>query len=331
MRNLNLHWLGLFLGGAIMFGPARSVLAQEADFAIQFENNDQSLSAAKDLASLYDRSVGSLVIRSADATTGKINTARCVSSVHSANWIRVASHCVFAKTYRVAEARFVLGADPKTPYVVDLAVIPKNQTKIKGDGTDRGNSSKDILNDYALLRLQKPLPKAIPMRMCQDSLRPETEKENFLAQTVFFGGNTTEYEAFDSVLQPLLAGEDIAYVTPDQVISDVEYGSKDKFQELWTKRGQEFTSPVESRYERGDSGSPVVLRNYNCQIGVTSYISFYRFKNPASGESVKIKGDFAATVNTDDQVWMDEVTRKYSPEAQPTEKIDVRQIPVFEH
>ena len=317
---------GLVLG----LCSAGAVQAQPAEFTIKFENSESSLPAAKELATRYNRSIGSLVIRSANASDGEISTARCVAAVHSPEWLRVASHCVFAQTYKIAEARFVLGEDPKNPFVVDLAVIPKNQTKIKGDGTDRGASSKDILNDYALLRLNKPIPRAIPMRICQDGLRPQTEGENFLARTVFYGGNTAEFKPFESVLEPLLAGEDIAYITPDQVISDVEYGEQDKFQQIWREKGQDFTSPVESRYERGDSGSPVLLRNYNCQIGVTSYISFFRYKDPATQETVKIKGDFAATLSADDQAWMDEVVTKYNSR-QTTATPNLRRIPVIEH
>ena len=295
--------------------------------AIEYQNDRKSLPAAKALVAPYARSIGSVVLRNENSTTGSLDTTRCVGSVLTPSWILLASHCAFAQSFAVKEARFVLSSEPDTPYVVDLAVLPKNRTQIKGDGTDRTSTSRDIVNDYALLRLQTPVPAAVPVTLCPGAYLPESAANNYLARAVYFGTNTTEYSRFDSILRPLLAGENIAYVTPNQVISDTTFGPADKFTQLWEGSGRKFNSSAESRFEQGNSGSPVFLRPLGCQIGVISYISTYRYR--LDGEEAKIRADFAATLNADDQAWLEEVPALYSTLLR--ESIDLRQIPILEH
>lgn len=295
----------------ILFALVSSCLfVAQPVFALQLNNPTvQNLQQSKQTASKFSSSVGSVLINTTakDGSGGSI--ARCLASVKDRYWLRIASHCVFSQTYELKNAAFVLKSDPTKVYAVDFVVIPKNQTKIKGDGTDRGANTKAIQNDYAMIRLSEPLESFTPLPFCSMSERPDNDNESYFARVLYLGSNNMGTNFLKSILEPVFAVENVAYVTPDQVVSDKRGGEDDIFSRIWSKINPPsiFSSNIEGNIEQGDSGGPTILADKNCQIGVNSYLSSYRFVVPGEDREEQIRSNFSATMTKDDIIWVETV------------------------
>jgi Trypsin len=326
MQNLFARTCMQSLVCASVFGMVSTV------HALEYQNSTASIPIGEMSAIEYKSSLGSVVIESKNLK-GEIVLSRCIASITDSKWLTLASHCVASETATFVKGMFVLGNNTKQIYDIDLVVAPKSRTKLQGDGTDLGKNSQSVANDYSMVRVSNPMENITPIPIC--SVDTSIPTSPYLAKAVFFGANNVDYKAIAAVSKSFLVGESIAYVTPNQTIIHTAFGAEDEFTALWnSKNPTPFTSSIESNIEKGDSGSPVILKDKNCQIGVVSYIGKYHYQNPLTGKASQIQANFSSTIQSDDLQWSKDVRSKFSDNNQLSKQgivPSITQVPVVEY
>jgi secreted trypsin-like serine protease len=300
--------------------------------ALEYQNNTTSIPLGEIASKEYNSSLGSVILESVNSK-GDTIFSRCVASVTDSRWLTLAAHCVSSQTTKFKKGLFVLGNNVKQVYDIDLAVVPKDRSKLKNDGTDVGKNSTSVVNDYALIRTSTPMSNVASIPFCANDTSLPTG--NYLANTLFFGANNVNYEPLETTSKPFLVGESVAYVTPNQTIIHTEFGNKDELVSLWnSKNNVVFNSPLESSIQKGDSGSPVLLKDKKCQIGVVSYIGNFHYQNPLTKQASQIPANFAATLQKEDVEWNKSARQSYTDNNEVVTLgilPNTIQVPVIEH